>query len=420
MPEPLSTEPKARHDPYAAFRVPALRNYLIAGTLVRLGTGGQALAISFEVYDRTDSYLALAWVALMQAIPMLLLTLPSGVLADRYDRRKLMLLGMAGTSLTSIGLGLFSAAQGSIGLMYALLFVDACFLRLTWPARAALLPMLAPRAIFESAVKWRSSLGQLSGLGGPAIGGLIIAWYLPAAYFVSAASTVAFMIVLTTLRVNAKPEPSDSAKGMAGVVADVREGLAFVWRQKLVLAAISLDLFAVLLGGATYLLPVFAKDILGVDERGLGLLASAPAAGAVVTAMILAYLPPMKRAGLTLLLAVAGFGMATIVFGLSTNFWLSLAMLFLTGVFDNVSVVVRHTLVQLATPDAMRGRVSAVSSMFISSSNELGGVESGLVAAWTTPVFSVVSGGVGTLVIVLAWAGLFPDLRRLQRLDQVG
>jgi MFS family permease len=228
------------------------------------------------------------------------------------------------------------------------------------------------------------------------------------------------MIVLTTLRVNAKPEPSDSAKGMAGVVADVREGLAFVWRQKLVLAAISLDLFAVLLGGATYLLPVFAKDILGVDERGLGLLASAPAAGAVVTAMILAYLPPMKRAGLTLLLAVAGFGMATIVFGLSTNFWLSLAMLFLTGVFDNVSVVVRHTLVQLATPDAMRGRVSAVSSMFISSSNELGGVESGLVAAWTTPVFSVVSGGVGTLVIVLAWAGLFPDLRRLQRLDQVG
>ncbi len=248
----------------------------------------------------------------------------------------------------------------------------------------------------------------------------MIAWSLPAAYFLAAASTMLFMVVVATLRAETRPEPGKSAKGLPGIVADLREGVAFVWRKKIVLGAISLDLFAVLLGGAVYLLPIFATDILGVGEQGLGWLRAAPAAGAVSMAMVLTFLPPMKRAGWTMLLSVAGFGVATIVFGLSTSFWLSMAMLFLTGVFDNVSVVVRQTLIQLATPDAMRGRVSAVSAVFIGSSNQLGGFESGTVAQLTNPVFSVVSGGVGTIVVVLAWSGLFPGLRKLATLAEAG
>lgn len=405
------------HDPYAAFRIGAFRQYVIAGTLVGIGTAGQGLAIGWDVYERTGQEMSLAWVALMQAIPMLVLTLPAGVLADRVDRRKIMLVGMLGTTLTSVGLGLLSGAQASVGWMYLVLFIDSAFLRMAWPARLALMPMLVPRNVFENATKWRSSLQQISGVVGPAVAGFVLAWSLPAAYYLAAASTAVFMVVIARLNVDTRPEPGKGTKGVAGVLEELAEGLAFVWRRKLILGAISLDLFAVLLGGAVYLLPVFAKDILGVDETGLGLLRAAPAAGAMVTAFVLAYTPPMRRAGRTLLVSVAGFGVATVVFGFSTSFWLSMAMLFLTGVFDNVSVVVRHTLVQLATPDAMRGRVSAVSAVFIGSSNQLGGFESGLVAQLTNPVFSVVSGGIGTIIVVATWAGVFPDLRKLKRLD---
>jgi hypothetical protein len=194
-------------------------------------------------------------------------------------------------------------------------------------------------------------------------------------------------------------------------------GVTFVWRNKPILAAMTLDMFAVLLGGATMLLPVYAKDILEVGPKGLGLLRAAPAVGALATSLILAHRRPFERAGRTLLGTVAGFGMATIVFGFSRSMWLSLAMLFLTGAFDIVSVVIRHTLVQLLTPDAMRGRVSAVNSIFIGASNELGGFESGAVAQLTTPLISVVSGGVGTLFVVLAVAVGWPQLRRYGRLD---
>ena len=229
------------------------------------------------------------------------------------------------------------------------------------------------------------------------------------------------MVVLATLKVDTTPPPNTGEKrGLGGVFRDLGEGLAFVWNRKLLLGAISLDLFAVLFGGAVFLLPIFAVDVLHVGETGLGYLRAAPAAGALVTALTLAYLPPMRRAGRTLLVAIAGFGLVTIVFGLSKSFWLSMAMLALTGVFDNVSVVVRHTLVQLATPDAMRGRVSAVNAVFIGSSNELGGVESGSVAQLFGPVFSVVSGGVGTVLVVLLWAGFFPKLRDLRSLADAG
>ncbi|MFW5689269.1 MAG: MFS transporter, partial [Spirochaetota bacterium] len=247
---------------------------------------------------------------------------------------------------------------------------------------------------------------------------------LSAAYLLSASCSLVFVGMLVGTRVR------DEQRATPGsMLAKVGEGLRYVWSRKIVLGATSLDLFAVLLGGAVYLLPVFAErmasDPAGAPldmtaEQILGVLRAAPALGASIMALFLAYRPAIRRTGRTLLLNVAGFGVATIVFGLSRNFWLSGVALFMTGAFDNVSMVIRHGIVQLATPNEMRGRVSAVSSIFIGSSNELGGFESGLVADLFSPIVSVVSGGVGTILVVLAWAGLFPGLRRLGPLSELG
>ena len=253
---------------------------------------------------------------------------------------------------------------------------------------------------------------QFTSLAGPALGGFIIAWNLQAAYLFCAASSVVFMVLLVGLQI---PESTRAKPGK--MVQQVTEGIRFVWHRKIVLGAASLDLFAVLFGGAVYLLPLFAKDILTVRpfgmsaEQSLGWLLAAPSAGALLMGLILAHRPPLKKAGRAMLLSVFCFGLTTIVFGLSHHFWLSWAMLFLVGFFDNISVVVRQTLIQMATPNEMRGRVSAVNSIFIGSSNELGGFESGLVARFTNPVFSVVSGGIATVVIVFSWCKLFPKLR---------
>ena len=412
-------EPQAQHDPYAALRIPAFTRYLIGSQIVSIGTSAQGLAIAWEMYVRTKDPMALGLVGLTQAVPMLLLTLPAGYLADILDRRKLMVVSLLLACASSLGLAAFSYFQGPISIMYLLLFLDSCALRLGWPARAALLPLLVPRDTFENAIKWRTSLGQISGMAGPAVGGFIIAWSVPAAYVVSAVSTILLIFLLMSIHV---PEYERAAPGR--MLNQVAEGIRFVWRQKVLLGAISLDMFGVLLGGATYLLPIYARDIIDTAGTGLspettlGYLRAAPAAGALVMALVLAHTPPFRRAGRTMLLAVAGFGAATIVFGLSKNLWLSIAMLAVTGALDNISVVVRHTMVQLGTPNEMRGRVSAVNAIFIGSSNELGGFESGAVAHFYGAVVSVVSGGIGTLAIVLAWSGLFPNLRKVGRLTE--
>ena len=385
-----------------------------------MGTAAQGLAIGWEVYDRTGEALSLGLVGLVQAIPMLLFTLPAGYLADVYDRRKLMMLSLAGATLTSLGLAAFSYHELSVNWMYGLLFLDATMLRMGGPARSAIMPLLVPEEEFENAVKWRTSLQQITGIGGPALGGFIIAYNIQAAYVLSAVSSLAFIVFLFGMQL---PVAERSARGQ--MIEQVAEGLRFVWNKKILLGASSLDLFAVLLGGAVYLLPIFAREIVDLapvglePEEALGWLRAAPAAGACVMALLMAHLPPMQKAGRTLLLCVAGFGAATIVFGLSQNFWLSMAMLALTGAFDNVSMVVRHVVSQMSTPNHMRGRVSAVNSIFIGSSNEIGGFESGLVAQLYNPVVSVVSGGIGTLVVVLAWSGLFPSLRTLGSLAEL-
>lgn len=407
------------YDAYEALRVPRFRRFMLGGTFVQIATAGQDVAIAFEVYDRTRNPMSLAIVGLIQAIPMLLLTLPAGYLADVFDRKRIVMLGMLGTTCTSAALAVFSYNQGSIHWMYLILLLDAIALKMTGPARTALVSQLVPLSKLENAIKWRTSLFQVAAIVGPAVGGFVIAWKLHMAYVLSAASTAVFLLVVMTVRV----EPTH-IQPRGRMVAQVMEGVRFVWDRKVLLGTISLDLFAVLLGGLVYLLPIYASDILDLDgtgmseEQALGWMRAAPAAGAMVTALWMAYARPFRKAGRTMLWSVAGFGAATVVFGLSRNLWLSLAMLLLTGVFDQVSVVIRHTLVQVLTPDGMRGRVSAVNSMFIGSSNEIGGFRAGLIAAWFGPIVSVVAGGVCTLVVVATWAGLFPNLRRFGSLRE--
>ena len=409
-----------KHDPYSSLRVARFRRYLIATVLVRMGTAAQGLAIGWEMYDRTGQALSLGMVGLVQAIPMLLFTLPAGYLADVYDRRKLMMISLAGATLASLGLAAFSYYQLPVLWMYALLFLDASLLRIGHPAQRAITPLLVPDELFENAAKWSTSLQQITGIGGPAIGGVIIVFNIQAAYVLSALSSLGMILFLTTMTL--PPAPRSERGNMFGQIG---EGLRYVRAQKLLLGAISLDLFAVLLGGAVYLLPIYAREIIDLGpvglepEAALGWLRAAPAIGACITALAIAHMPPIERAGKTLLWCVAGFGAATIVFGFSTHFWLSMAMLALTGAFDNVSMVIRRVISQMSVPNQMRGRVQAVTAIFVGSSNEIGGFESGLVAQLTNPVVSVVSGGIGTLLVVAGWTGLFPSLRNLGSLSSL-
>lgn len=404
---------QSEHDPYLAFRQREYRLYLCGWFVALVGMRIQGVALAWEVYQRTGEALALGLLGLVQAAPMIALALPAGYLADRFERRRVVSLSLLGTAATSASLAALSFGAGPVFLVYGVLLVDAVVGTLGRPARMALLPQIVPPEVFPNAVTWNSSIQQFGWIVGPVVGGFIVAWTPAAAYLVNAASSLFFVAALARVQLR----PTARTAGQASLKA-LLAGLQFLRRNQLLLALMSLDLFAVLLGGATYLLPIYAEDILKVGPRGFGWLNAAPAIGAAVMALFLVYLPPMRQAGRALLLAVAGFGVVTIVFGVSTAFYLSLAMLALTGALDNISVVVRHTLIQLLTPDSMRGRVSAVNSVFISSSNQLGGFESGMVAHWFGPVVSVVSGGIGTILVVLGTAAISPSLRRLGALHE--
>jgi predicted MFS family arabinose efflux permease len=299
--------------------------------------------------------------------------------------------------------------------VYGLLFLYAVSRAVTWPAGSALMPQLVPRAAFSNAVTWRSTAYQVASVTGPALGGLLIAICRQpgVAYAVTAALTLVNCLLVSRITVPAVSRSSEPAS-----LESLLAGIGFVGRTKPVLAAITLDLFAVLLGGATALLPIYAKDILRVGPTGLGWLRAAPALGAFVMALVIAHQPPWRRPGRALLWAVAGFGLVMIGFGWSRWFWFSMVMLVLSGALDNISVVIRHSLVQLSTPDSMRGRVSAVNTVFISCSNELGEFESGFVAAWFGPVVSAVSGGIGTILVVLLVAKIWPQINRLRSLHE--
>lgn len=418
-PAPAYPEP---HDPYAALRQADFRWYLSGNIPYLVGLNMQTAAVSWEIYERTRSTLALAMVGFVQVVPVMGLFLPAGHLIDRVSRRLILMLALGSGALWSMGLAWCSAASVHVGWMYLFLFLTGIARTFLQPARAAFLPQIVPREVFSNAVTWNSSGFQLSTVIGPALAGPFIAWLGSTAPIYLATGTLALINCGCVAMIRARPfVPSAEPPSLAALGA----GLAFVWRSKVMLAAITLDMFAVLLGGATALLSVYAQDILDVGPDGFGWMRAAPGLGAVTMSLLVAHRPPFERAGRALLLSVAGFGIATIVFGLSRSFLLSLVMLFSLGALDMISVVVRHTLVQILTPDEMRGRVSAVNSMFIGISNELGEAESGLVAYLFGresdrsfgPTISVVSGGMGTLVVVSLVAWVWPPLRRYGRLD---
>lgn len=417
----------APSDPYAVLRNRNLLLYLTGRFVASLGQQMLIVGVGWELYERTHSPLKLGLVGLTQMAPMILFTLPAGHVADNYDRKRIILLTTFCIACASLGLTLISALEASVNWTYFCLLVAGTARTFLWPASSAFLPQLVPREHFSRAVAWSSGSFQLSSVAGPAAGGALIALTRHAAP-VYAFNTAAALVCLSLVSlVRWRPVvPAREEMTLSNLIA----GFRFVFASKIILGTITLDLFAVLLGGATALLPIYAKDILNAGPTGLGVLQAALPLGSLLCALILAHRPPMARAGRALLWAVAVFGLATIAFGLSHWFWFSLVMLFVCGFVDNISVVVRHTLVQLLTPDEKRGRVSAVNSLFIGTSNELGGFESGLVANWFGPgmgneistgaMISVVAGGLGTIVVVIAVALIWPQIRKYGRLDGGG
>jgi MFS family permease len=402
------------HDPYAALRIPDYRRLLACGVLASVAMQVQEVALGWDLYVRTNSPALLGLVGLVEFLPALLLALPAGHAADRYDLKILLSGALLLTALSSVGLTALAFFDGPVLLIYVCVALVGVGHAFTSPPRWALLPAVVPEELLGSAVTWNSSSWQIASVAGPALGGIGL-WATDGKpsgiYLFAALLSLASAAVL--IRIRPRPmERHSEAMSLDSLLA----GLRFVFKTELILAAITLDMFAVLLGGATALLPVFAKDILDVGPAWLGWLRAAPSIGALVMAVVLAHRPPLRRAGRTLMWSVAGFGAATVGFGLSRNPYLSFAALALTGALDNVSVVVRGTLVQLLTPDAMRGRVAAVNSIFIGTSNEVGAFESGITAWAWGPVKSVVFGGIGSILVVLAVTLRWPRMLRVRSL----
>jgi MFS family permease len=404
-----------RHDPYAALRSRDFRLLLASTWLTVVGEQMLGVAVGWELYERTRSPLALGLIGLVQVVPVLLLALPAGHVADRVDRKRIAMATTSSLAVCAFGLALLSYLAGSLLLVYLCLLGIGIARAFQSPALSSLTAQVVPPEHFNSAATWDSGVWQSSAIMGPALGGFVIAASGGATlvYAIVAVLLVGAALLAALLRPRPVP-PSEEELTLRSLLAGAR----FIWNSKVILASITLDMFAVLLGGATALLPIFARDILQVGATGLGWLRAAPALGALLAAIAIAYLPPFKRAGRTLLVVVAGFGLATVVFGFSRSFALSLAMLGLLGALDNISVVIRSTLLLTRTPDDLRGRVNAVHFVFIGISNELGAFESGIAAAVLGAIGAVVAGGIGTVLIVLLVAYFWPEVRRLGRLNQ--
>ncbi len=407
----MTDEPSSRrHDAYAALRNPYVRSFIVGRIAATIGAQIIAVSVGWELYERTGDVWALGLVGLFEVAPVVFMMIPAGNAADRFPRRNLAMVAYVLQMIASVGLAVVSYLQAPVASVYALLVLIGAARAIASPSVGTILPQLLQPREFANSQSWLISSFQLSSISGPALGGLLIAYFGAATwtYVIAAIGNLIFILTLLTLP-SISPPPSTTKRTMADVFA----GFLFIRRNPIFAAAITLDLFGVLLGGAVALLPVFAKDILQVGPEGLGWLRAAPGIGALLTALITTRLPPWRRPGRVLVLVVAGFGLATVGFGLSTNYWLSLACLFLTGATDSISMVIRGTLQQMITPDYLRGRVASVNYMFINFSNELGAFESGAAAALFGPVMSVVGGGVGTLVVVLVVALVWPQLGRI-------
>lgn len=437
-------------DPYAALRFPAYRRYLVGNFLANVGRQAVSVAASWQIYQWTNSATALGLVGLVNVVPLLFFVLPAGVLADRVDRRVIITRAMLLAALLSLGLAAVSAGHAhlphfavldaanatlrsvalfferhadpaslrfdnpALPIVYVLMFLHAIVRVVAAPARGSLVPLLVPPAALRNAVTWSSSTFEMSTVAGPAIGGAILAFSgFEVVYALDVLAAGSFAFALMGVRM--PPRPTERHAPQPGALAGAR----FIWRRQALLGAMALDLMAVVLGGVIMLLPIYADKILHVGPAGLGWMRAAPALGAITMAFFVAHSEPFRRPGAVMLWAVAGFGACLIVFGASTWFPLSLAALFLSGMCDNVSVVVRHSVIQLMTPDSLRGRVTSVNQLFIGSSNEISALRAGLMAAWLGPVLAASLGGVGTILITGAAALAWPALVKLPPLHQI-
>lgn len=398
----------------AALVYPDFRRFQVARLSGVAGSQIVSIAVGWQVYELTGRPLDLGFVGLAQFLPAFILAIPAGHVADQIDRRRIVAACLAAYAAVAAALIVTTLSASSSPLpIYAILVLFGAARGFSGPAGQALLPDLVPKPHFASAVAWSSSIFQIGTIVGPAAGGLLYAaGGARLAYGVAALLFLGGFLACTGIRTR----PIQGAT-REHTFRTMLAGVEYVLRKKVILGALCLDLFAVLLGGATALLPVYARDILHVGPSGLGGLRAAPGLGAAVMAVVLAYRPLRGSAGAVLFASVALFGVATMVFGISTSFPLSLAALFVLGAADLISVVVRHTVVQLETPSEMRGRVSAVNVVFIGASNELGEFESGVTAALFGVVPAVVAGGLASFLVVLVAAWLFPDLRKVDRLD---
>jgi MFS family permease len=401
----------------AAFTHPGFVLFQIARFLIVAAVEMQAVAVGWQVYEITKRPLDLGYVGLAQFLPSILLFPLSGHASDRYERRTVLSLCYGGYAVCFVLLLILTErSTPSMTAIYAVLILIGIVRSFNATASRSILPQLVPEEHFPNAVAWNATIFQASTILGPAFGGIVYAaFHGPSAVYLIATIT-AIAATISTFRV--KPEVKARPREPM-TLKTVFAGLDYIWSKKIILGAISLDLFAVMLGGAVALLPVYAREILHTGPWGLGLLRTAPGAGAAVMAVALAHRPLRGKSGPTLFWAVAGFGICTIIFGLSHNLTLSLIALFLLGASDMISVIIRATLTQLATPDEMRGRVTAVDMIFIGTSNEFGQFESGVTAQWFGTVPAVVLGGVGTLIVIALWAWWFPDLRNAGELHAI-
>lgn len=406
-------------DPISALRHSGFLVYLLGGLISNTGSQMRIVAAQWEITIREPDprklALGLGYIGLALVLPVILFALPAGAAADRFSRRWLIVIAQLGLALCGVGLAWASWVKAPLLFIYLLLFGTGVFRAIGWPASSAIVTGLVPAKVFSNAATWRSNAYQIASTVGPLTGGFLLAWWNPYIVFlIDAASSVVLAICMVFI----KPRPQERAvepKSWRGVL----QGIHFLRRQPIILSTMTLDMVAVLFGGVVALLPIFATQVFNVGAVGLGWMRAMPALGSILMGFVLAVRPPIQRGGRTILITVVIFGISTIIFGITKSFAVSLTALFILGAADNISVVIRQTVLQLLTPDSMRGRVTAVSVIFIGSSNELGEFESGVAASFLGLVPSVVFGGVMTLVTVGVVAVMWPELLRLGSLEHL-
>lgn len=401
-----------RHDAYAALRVPEFRYWLAAAAFSTLASRALAVALGYQIYVVTKDPLALGLLGLVQAIPAVSLSLFGGHIADRYDRRRLVLIMRAVSVIAALAFAAISRDVQTSGLaaIYAVVFVAGIARGFADPANSAFEAQVVPRSLYLNASTWAGSVWEVTAIIGPTLGGIAYAWLgATSTYLLIALFQGLAWVFLALIR----PKPMPPVDHTESIWRSISVGVKYVFHHQVLVGSMALDLFAVLFGGAVALLPIFASDILMVGAAGLGLLVAAPSVGALVSMLWAMRHPPVAHAGRTLLAVVAGFGIATIVFAFSRTMWLSLLALAFAGMFDGVSVVIRDTTMRLLSPENLRGRIAAVNWIFIGSSNEIGAFESGVAASLFGTVPAVWLGGVATLIVVGIVAAVAPQLRTL-------